>query len=52
MSKTFRTIRISDKLVNSCEKFLHTKKAEKLGLETIKDTIEYYTRKGIDDNLK
>ena len=52
MSKTFRTIRISDKLVTSCEKFLKTKKAEKLGLETIKDVIEYYTRKGMDVNLK
>jgi len=52
MGKTFRTIRISDGLVRSCEKFLHTKKAEKLGLETIKDVIEYYTRKGMDNNLK
>jgi len=52
MPKTFRTIRISDKLVTSCEKFLKTKKAEKLGLETIKDVIEYYTRNGMDNNLK
>ncbi len=52
MVKTFRTIRISDKLVSSCEKFLHTRKAEKLGLETTKDVIEYFTRKGIDNNLK
>ena len=52
MSKTFRTIRISDKLVTSCKKFLKTKKAEKLGLETIKDVIEYYTRKGMVVNLK
>ena len=52
MGKTFRTIRISDKLVISCEKFLHTKTADKLGLETIKDVIEYYTRKGMDTNLK
>ena len=43
---------ISDKLVISCEKFLKTKKADKLGLETIKDVIEYYTRKGMDVNLK
>ena len=48
MGKTFRTIRISDNLVKSCEEFIDTKKAEKLGLETIKDVIEYYTRKGMD----
>lgn len=50
MGKIFRTIRISDKLVTSCKKFLHTKKAEKLGLETIKDVIEYSPRKGMDNN--
>ena len=52
MVKTFRTIRISEGLVTSCEKFLHTKKAEKLGFETIKDVVEYYTRKGMEKNLK
>ena len=52
MVKKFRTIRISNKLVISCEKFLKTKQAEKLGLETIKDVIEYYTRQGMEKNLK
>ena len=50
MVKTFRSIRISDKLVSTCEKFLNTRKANKLGLETIKDVVEYYTRKGMEKN--
>ncbi len=48
MVKLFRSVRISDKLVKTCEKFLKTRKADKLGLETIKDVIEYYTRKGME----
>ncbi len=52
MVKTFRTIRISEGLVRSCEKFLRTKQGIKLGLETTKDVVEYYTRKGMEKNLK
>ena len=51
MVKTFRTIRISDKLVSSCEKFLNTRKAKKLGIETIKDAVEYYTRRGLGSSI-
>lgn len=46
--KEFRSVRISEKLVKTCEKFLKTKKADKLGIETIKDAIEYFTRKGME----
>ena len=50
MAKTFRTIRISEKLVKSCEEFQKTKQAKKLGLESTKDVIEYYVRKGIESS--
>ena len=48
MVKVYRTVRISDKLVQTVERFLKTNKAQRLGLETIKDVIEYYTRKGLE----
>lgn len=48
MVKEFRSVRISDNLVSTCEKFLKTKKAKKFGLESIKDVVEYYTRKGME----
>jgi len=47
MVKVFRSIRINEKLVNTCEKFLKTRKAKKLGIETIKDAVEYYARIGL-----
>ena len=40
-------IRISAKLVNTCEKFTKTRKAKKLGIETIKDAVEYFARIGL-----
>ena len=49
-TKVYRTIRISDKLVTTCEKLLDTKLANELGLETIKDVVEYYARKGIESS--
>ena len=52
MVKEFRTVRITSNLVTSCELFLETEKAKRLGLESIKDVIEYYTRKGIEKDLK
>ncbi len=48
MGEVWRTVRISDGLVESCEKFLKTEKARELGLLKIKDVIEYYVRRGID----
>ena len=47
MVKEFRSIRISDKLVVSLEKYLRTREADKLGLETVKDALEYHTRLGL-----
>ena len=47
MGKTFRTIRISDGLVTSCEKFLHTKKAEKLGIKPLAKIASWATA-GVD----
>ena len=51
MVKEFRSIRISDKLVVKLEKFLETKKANDLGLETVKDALEYHTRVGLQAKI-
>jgi len=48
MVKEFRSVRISDNLIKTCEEFLKTKKADKLGILTLKDSIEYFTRKGME----
>jgi len=47
MVKEFRSIRISDKLVVRLEKYLQTREANDLGIETVKDALEYHTRKGL-----
>ncbi len=47
MVKEFRSIRISDKLVVRLERFLTTREANDLGIETVKDALEYHTRKGL-----
>jgi len=47
MVKEFRSIRISDKLVVRLEKYLTTREANDLGIETVKDALEYHTRKGL-----
>jgi len=38
---------MSEKLLVTCENYLKTREADRLGLETIKDVVEYYIRKGM-----
>ncbi len=47
MVKEFRSIRISDKLVVKMEKYLKTREANDLGIETVKDALEHHARIGI-----
>ena len=47
VKKTFRSLRISEGLIKTFEKFLKSKEAKRLGIETLKDAIEYYARKGL-----
>ena len=47
MVKEFRSIRISDKLVVRMEKYLKTREANDLGIETVKDALEHHTRVGL-----
>ena len=47
MVKEFRSIRISDKLVVKLEKYLLTREANDLGIETVKDALEHHTRIGM-----
>ena len=49
--REYRTIKLREGLVNSVEKFLKTKKARDLGLVSIVDVIDYYTKKGMESNL-
>ena len=51
MVKEFRSIRISDKLVVRLEKYLTTREANDLGIETVKDALEYHTRKGLQAKI-
>ena len=45
--KTFRSIRISDGLKIKTEEWLESKENEKLGIESVKDALEYHARKGL-----
>ncbi|KKM08702.1 hypothetical protein LCGC14_1723480 [marine sediment metagenome] len=45
--KTFRSIRISDGLIIKIEDWLESKENEKLGIESVKDALEYHARKGL-----
>lgn len=46
--KNLQKVRVSNNLVKTIEKFLTTQKVQRLGLESIKDVIEYYTRKDLE----
>jgi len=45
--KTFRSIRISDGLIIEMEDWLESSENKKLGIESIKDALEYHARKGL-----
>jgi hypothetical protein len=45
--KTFRSIRISDGLIIKIQDWLESKENEKLGIESVKDALEYHARKGL-----
>lgn len=49
--KVFRTIKLKEGLVESIEEFLESKEAYRLGLTTITDTIDYFTKTGIQKYL-
>jgi len=51
MGEIWHTVRISGHLVRSCKEFLASDRADRLGLLTLKDVVEYFTRKGIDDKV-
>lgn len=44
----WRTVRISEGLVDTIEKFLDTKEAKRLGINTISGFVAYAIRKEID----
>jgi len=47
MAKEFRSIRISDKLIVRLERYLASREANDLGIETLKDALEHQVRKGL-----
>lgn len=52
MVKVWRTIRIDDDIVLSCEIFMASKMGITLGLKSVKETVEYFTRQGLEKHTK
>ncbi len=50
--KTFRSIRISEGLIIKIQEWLESKENEKLGIESVKDALEYNSRKGLQSRNK